>query len=230
MNGSDDMVVNRLPIDGTELWKGCILASCVHGVMLTEFPFTLKEHTWSGGLYVTENGEGKAALIFSEEKGLLLGMFWMYFSERTELVLTDQYARSHYKGAPAEIQEMAETLAELFEDGEGDKKLPYVTTGFWQENGQILSRDAYEDWLAHGGYLLQHQMEPFEEAMPYYEDVCSMDEPRMEIAERLYRERIQSPGQQVVLTKEEQAVLQEAEPRNMEVCQEVFEAFGVVFA
>lgn len=230
MDSSDGRDVNKLPIDGMELWKGCVLASCVNGVMLTEYPFTLGEHKWSGGLYVAENGEGKVALIFAEERGLLLGMFWMYFSERTELVLTEQYARSHYKGAPPEIQKMAATLSELFEEGEGEKALPYVTTGFWQEDGEILSRDDYEDWLLHGGYLLQHQMEPFEEAMPYYGEVCSMDEPRMEMAERLYRERIKSLTQQAVLTKEEQEVLRDAGHYNMEVCQEVFAEFGVVFA
>ncbi len=59
---------NRLVIDGGALWEGCILASCVHGVMLAEYPFTLRENGWFGEIYRVQNEEGsKAVLVFSEE-------------------------------------------------------------------------------------------------------------------------------------------------------------------
>lgn len=228
MSDLEDRDVTILPIDSDALWEGCILASCVHGVMLTEYPFTLREHAWSGGLYVTENSEGRAALVFDKEKGLILGMFCLYASERNGLVMTEQYARSHYREAPSDIQEMALMLSQLFEEGEAEKRLPYVTTGFWQEDGQICSRDDAGDWMLHGGRILTHQMAPFEESMPYYEEVCSMDGPRTEIAERIYRERIQSPDGRVMMTKEETEVLREAGPYNIEVCREALEQFGVV--
>ena len=72
-------------------------------------------------------------------------------------------------------------------------------------------------------------MLPFEEAMSYYQAKCSMDAPRMEIAERIYRERIKSPKAKVVLKKEEIEVLEAAGPYNMDICKEVFEQFGVLF-
>ena len=72
-------------------------------------------------------------------------------------------------------------------------------------------------------------MMPFEEAMPYYEVKCSMDTPRMEIAERIYRERIQCPTKKVVLKNEEIAVLEATGPYNIETCRDVFGQFGVVF-
>ena len=34
MRHLEDRAVNRLAIDGKALWEGCILASCVHGVIL----------------------------------------------------------------------------------------------------------------------------------------------------------------------------------------------------
>ncbi len=229
MSDTEERDVEVLPIDSVALWEGCILASCVHSVMLTEYPFTLREHAWSGELYMTETSEGKAALVFDEKKGLVLGMFCLYASERNGLVITEQYAGSHYREAPSDIQEMALMLSQLFEEGEEEKKLPYVTTGFWQEDGQILSRDDEEDWLIHGGRILERQMATFEESMPYYEEICSMDERRVEIAERIYRERIASHEGSVMLTKEEIEVLREAGPYNMEICQETFEQCGVVF-
>lgn len=51
----------------------------------------------------------------------------------------------------------------------------------------------------------------------------------MEIAERIYRERIKSPKAKVVLKKEEIEVLEAAGPYNMDICKEVFEQFGVLF-
>ena len=70
---------------------------------------------------------------------------------------------------------------------------------------------------------------PFEDAMSYYQVKCSMDAPRMEIAERIYRERIKSPKEIVVLKKEEIAVLEATGPYNMPVCQDIFGQFGIVF-
>lgn len=230
MSGLDERAVNRLAIDSRTLWEGCILASCVHGVMAAEYPFTLGENAWFGEIYMVRNDEGsKAALVFSEENELLMGMFDERKSLRSRLVLSGQYAKSHYKEAPQEIRDAAEALSILFEDTAGQKKLPFVTTGFWEEEGQILSRDSYEEWFEHGGQILSVQMMPFEEAMSYYKAKCSMDAPRMEIAKRIYRERIKSPKGKAVLKREEIQVLEETGPYNMDACREVFGQFGVVF-
>ena len=65
--------------------------------------------------------------------------------------------------------------------------------------------------------------------MAYYEVKRSMDAKRMEIAERIYRERIKAPRARVVLKREEIAVLEASGPYNIGTCQEVFGQFGVVF-
>lgn len=230
MSSFDDRAVNSLALDSMALWKGCILASCVHGVMLAEYPFTLSENAWFGEIYMAKNDEGsKAALVFSEERELLMGMFDDRKSPRSRLVLSSWYARSHYKEAPEDIQDAAQALSMLFEERAGEKQLPFVTTGFWEEDGQILSRDNYEDWLEHGGHILSAQMMPFEKAMSYYKVKCSMDAARVEIAARIYRERIKSPKERVVLKREEIQVLEETGPYNIQTCREVFGQFGVVF-
>ncbi len=230
MSSFDERSVNKLAIDSKALWEGCILASCVHAVMLAEYPFTLMENAWFGDIYMTQNEEGsKAALVFSEENELLLGMFDDRKSLRSRLVLSEQYARSHYKGAPEEIRDAAQALSILFEATAGQKSLPFVTTGFWEEKGLILSRDNYEDWFDHGGHLLTAQMMPFDEAMAYYEVKCSMDARRIEIAARIYQERIKAPQEKTVLKKEEIKVLEETGFYNIPVCKDVFGQFGVVF-
>ena len=74
MSHLEDRAVNRLAIDSRALWEGCILASCVHGVMLAEYPFIVNENAWFGELYIVRNDEGsKAALVFSEDMELLPG-------------------------------------------------------------------------------------------------------------------------------------------------------------
>ena len=230
MSHLEDRAVNRLAIDSRALWEGCILASCVHGVMLAEYPFIVNENAWFGELYIVRNDEGsKAALVFSEDMELLMGMFDDRNSLRSGLVLSDRYAKSHYKEAPGFIRDAADALSILFKDTAGQKQLPFVTTGFWEEEDQILSRDSYEDWFEHGGHILAPQMMPFEKAMAYYEGKRSMDARRMEIAERIYRERIKSPKESVALKKEEIAVLEATGPYNIETCRDVFGQFGVVF-
>ena len=232
MSDFKDKPINQLAIECHTLWEGCILASCVHGVMLAEYPFTIDENRWSGGIYVMENGEGgKAALVFSDddEHELMFGMVCDFMSQRTDLVLTEEYSQSHYQGAPEDIQEMAEALSILFQVQAEEENLPFVTTGFWGEGGQIFSHDNYEDWFLHGGHVLEPLLMPFEDAMSYYQVKCSMDAPRMEIAERIYRERIKSPKEIVVLKKEEIAVLEATGPYNMPVCQDIFGQFGIVF-
>lgn len=232
MSDLKDKPINQLAIEGHKLWEGCILASCVHGVMLAEYPFTLDENRWSGGIYVMENeGREKASLVFSndDENELMLGMFCDLMSPRTDLVLSEEYARSHYRGAPEDLQDMAEALSLLFEMKDGEKSLPFVTAGFWGEEGRIFSHDPYEDWLEHGGHILEVLMMPFEDAMAYYEVKCSMDAPRREIAERIYRERIKAPKARAVLKREEIGALEATGPYNIRVCQEVFGQFGVVF-
>lgn len=227
MSDFEDRPVNRLAIDGPALWEGCILASCVHAVMLPEYPFTLPEHEWSGGIYVTRGSGGQAALVFDESYNLILGMFCDFGSERSELVVSTEYAASHYRGAPEETQEMAEALSVLFEAG--DKELPFVTAGFWEEDGALFSHDSQEEWFLHGGHILTPQMMPFEEAMEHYRIQSSMDSRRMEMAERIWRERIRSREGETAVTKEEVEALTGTGPYNMGVCEELFGQFGVVF-
>ncbi len=230
MGALEEKMIYQLNIDGAALWEGCILASCVHACMLPEYPFILDENKWSGGIYISQCEDGnKAALVFTSENELMFGMFCDFKSPRTELVLSGQYAQSHYRGAPEYIQEMAQALSELFEAMSGEKELPFVTTGFWAEDGKVFSHDSQEDWFRHGGHIVEAQMMAFEEAMSYYRVKRSMDARRVEIAKRICRERIQSPAGAAALTREEVGVLAASGPYNIGACEEVFGQFGVVF-
>lgn len=220
-----------LEIEGKQLWEGCILALCIHGVMLPEYPFILNDHIWIDGLYQTMDHAGtKAVLAFSGEHIPMIGMFRQYYSERTGLVMSEQYARFHFKGAPDKAQEMADAMFCLFDEPVGEQVLPVVTTGFWAEEGKLFSRDSFEDWINHGGSILENQMKAFDEAMAYYEKACSMDSERAKIAERIYRERIQSPGKEILLTGREVEIIgMHGDIHNMDVCREAFEALQVFF-
>lgn len=226
----EEASLQTLPIDGITLWEGCMLALSVHGVMMPEYPFILNEHRWSSGIYLTQDSQGtKGAVVFNEERKLLLGLFRDFRSSRSKLALTEQYAYSHFRPAPEEIREMAEMLFLFFEAKSGEKTMPLVTTGFWSENGQIVSRDSYEEWTEHGGHVLSAQMMGFKEAMEYHKSLHSMDSRRADIAQRIYQERIRKPDGEVLLKKGEIEAISAAGPYNMGVCREIFRAFGVIF-
>lgn len=230
MSGDENKASVRLPIDIKALWEGCMLALSVHAVMLAEYPFTLNEHTWIEGIYQTQdNGGMKAALVFSEDNIPMAGVFRSFGSPRTRLILSDKYANSHFKAAPAERRELAGAVIGLFEEPVGRQRLPVVTTGCWLEENSLISSDSYEDWFEHGGSILENQMKPFEEAMDFYKSYYSMDEERAGIAERIYKERIRSPWEDVVLTDREIQIITQPEPYNTDVCREVFGRIHVVF-
>lgn len=219
-----------LPIDGAALWKGCMLALCVHGVMLPEYPFIMNEHIWLDGIYLTQDNEGaKGALVFSEEMEPLVGVFRQAGSPRVELVLSDKYAASHFKAASGENREIAEALFPFFEEEMGESRLPVVTAGFWWDNGILYSRDSLDDWNENGGHILERQMMTFEEAMDSYRAYYEMDDIRAGIIERVYRERIRSPMQTVVLWKEEIKAIVEKGSYNEKVCRDAFLSFQVYF-
>lgn len=221
---------NQLPVNAKGLWEGCILALCVHAVMLPEFPFILNEHIWADGIYMTQDNEGaKAALVFSEENLPLIGMFREFDSKRTELVLSEQYAASFYKYASEKQKSLARAMFPLFEEETGERKLPVVTSGFWLEDEKICSRDSYEEWYENGGEVLERQMQPFEDAMAFYEDYYGIDTIRMELIERIYKERILSTNQSVLINSKEIEAIMVNGPYNKKVCEETFNRLLVFF-
>lgn len=230
--GSDDSAGKvRLPIDGEALWEGCYLALCVNAAMLPQYPFVINDHVWSQGLYLTLDHAGaKAALMFSEEYKPVAGVFRRFASSRTCGVLTQQYAASHFKTAPEEIRDLAQAMFILFEEQYGGQTTPIVTTGFWAEEDGIYSLDSMEEWLEHGGGILNTQLLPFEDAMDYYLQYTGMEEGRARLVERLYRERIKHREKKLLLTMEEvEALKRSGDVHNMEACSEAFEELGVYF-
>lgn len=227
---SEKAVYNVLSLDGFDLWKGCILALCVHGVMLPEYPFILNEHIWQDGIYLTQDNAGrKAALAFTDEGRPLVGVFRQSDSSRVALVLSDMYASSFFKGAPEEERELAGAMFQLFREEVGTQTLPVVTTGFWSRGEEIFSRDSFEDWYVHGGGILDQQMLPFEAALAYYEDYYDMDAKRLEITRRVYQARVRSPYEEVYLTPEEVDAIMVNGPYNRDASEDAFRRFQVYF-
>lgn len=219
-----------LPVDTSELWKGCMLALCIYAVRLPEYPFILNEHVWKNGLYLTMDHEGaRGALAFSEENVPLVGLFSESDSIRPQLVLSDQYAASFFKQASEERQELARAMFPIFEEEVGEQKLPVVTTGFWMEKDEIRAIDSFDDWFDNGGHLLEIQMMPFEEAMEFYEEFYHIDPARLAIVERIYMERTKSPHQEVFLTNREVETIIKKGPLNKGACQTALAGIQVYF-
>lgn len=219
-----------LPVDSSVLWKGCMLALCVHAVMLPEYPFIINEHIWLDGIYLTQDNEGaKGAVVFSEEMDPLVGLFRQAGSPRVEMVLSDKYAASHFKESSRENREIAEALFPFFEEKIGEGSQPVVTAGFWSHNGVLYSRDSFDDWYENGGQILERQTMTYEEAMDSYRAYYEMDDLRASIIQRVYSERIKAPLQTVVLRKDEVRAIVDRGPYNKGVCKEAFSRIQVDF-
>lgn len=123
--------------------------------------------------------------------------------------------------------ELSAAVFPFFKEDVGEETLPVVTTGFWWEEDGTYSRDSTEDWLEHGGHILEAQMMNFNNAMEYYENIYNMGAKRAGLVARIYHERLLEPEKDIILKPEEVAVIRETGADNLEVCREVFGSFGV---
>lgn len=219
--------LNELDWSKEELWKGCILASLAHAIMVAHHPNLSNEHSWDELTYnVQDSSGGRGTITFSTD--YVVAAFRNDHSERLN---KGNYAISFFEGAPIEVMKIveSETLEYLLDDFQGSVK-PLITASFWGTDNKCFSVDSQETLYEQGAYLLEYQLMDFEEALESWKEYYDMSHEQSELLTSLYNRKITRPMDSIVLTKKEIQSIGTYDEEGLNESEVSFGELGIVWA
>ena len=206
-----------------QLWKGCILASLAHAIMVATYPFITNEQSWDGMNYNVQDSCGKRGTV-SFRDGYCVAVFR---DDNSRRVIRDVSAESYLLGAPREIIELANNEAfQYVLDSVDGKIVPLITSAFWGREC-MFSNDALENVLANGGELLENQMIPINEAIDLWKDFYDMNDRHIELLKSLYERKVNRANETIILSKDEISILDVDEEDGLDESGISFEEMGI---
>lgn len=133
---------NKLKWNKEQLWKGSMLVSIAHAIMVSHYPDRSNENSWDGINYNIQNSAGtRGTITFHEE--FCVGDFRNNYSNRVDLVESGDNAKEYFIGAPKKVIDTAkeETLQYLL-DGDEDNIYPVITTAFGGDEKGLFTIDS----------------------------------------------------------------------------------------
>lgn len=187
-----------------QLWKGCILKSIAHAIMIAHHPLLSYENSWDSFNYCVQDDEGiRGTVTFCDN--YCIGAFRNDFSDRFSLSFKEMKSASEYfLNAPKEIIELAtkETLQYLLLDSDGDI-LPVITTAFWGKDNELFTADSVDDFMEYGGRILETQAMGLDSAIEVLVDYYEMESKQVQLLLQIYTRKIKNPDSPIILTKKE---------------------------
>ena len=182
-----------------QIWKGSILTSIAHAIMVAHYPELSNEHSWDGINYIVQDNAGARGTITFRGK-YCTAAFRYDLSERVNSTRYGEF----FKGAPRELIEMAEseTLQYLLDEVEGEA-IPVITTAFWGEDDELFSIDSFEELLENGGHLLKVQSMDYDSALSALIEYYDMSQIQLDLLQSIYARKIKKPEKTIVLSKKE---------------------------
>lgn len=183
-----------------DLFKGCLLASIAHAIMVAHYPDLLNEHSWSGKNYNVQDNMGIQGTI-TFENSYCIAAFRDDNSECLSGKNKIELANIYFKKLPKEFRKMAEmeTLQYLLCDVNGIHK-PVITTGFWGEN-EIYSLDTQKDFMENGGGILKTQLKDVKEGIRDWKEYYDMSSDQCNLLKDIYDRVITYGAETVTLSK-----------------------------
>jgi hypothetical protein len=216
--------MNRLNWDREQLWKGCILASLAHAIMVAHYPEMSHEQSWDGFNYNVQDSSGTRGTI-TFHPNYLVGAFRNEYSERVSKYID---AHDYFLGAPEEANLLAvnETLQYLLEDIDG-KTVPIVTTAFWSYSDGIYSKDKFGDFFENGGFLIERQVTNFETAINEWKEDFEMSETQVNLLRSVFESKISNPTGDIVLNEDEIKMIESDNEEGLNESRISFEEIGI---
>lgn len=185
-----------------KLWKGCMVASIAHAIMVAHYPETSNEHSWDGMNYSVQDSEGARGTITFSKK-FYVGALRDDNSERIGEEKLFDY-NSYFKNTPHNIFKLAqqEALQYLLEDVNENIK-PLITTAIWGNETETFSNDSFEDMKNNGGFLIERQTMELEDAFSSWKEYYEMTPQQYDLLRHIYERKMLKPGQILKLTAEE---------------------------
>ena len=190
--------MTELRIHPKQLYEGCILAAIAHAVTVGMYPELRHEHSWDGISYCANDSQGCNAIITFHHK-YIVAVF--QDSEKADLNVDPL---TLFDGAPKDVIQIAqdEALQYVLENVDGIIK-PVITAAFWGSWQTLSGVKPFCDILEDGGHILQYQLLPYCEAMNHWRQYYDLNPMQEEFIRKLFRQRIHSNGELLVLTNDD---------------------------
>ena len=104
-----------------------------------------------------------------------------------------------------------------------------ITTAFWIEDSGAYSIDSFEEMEEHGGFLLEIPLLDTESAIERLEEEYELTEEQIELLQLVYKKKIQSPNEEIKLSKEEVAMIGTEDSEGLEVSKDSFEEMNITW-
>ncbi|MGM2833917.1 hypothetical protein ACS2TZ_34865 [Bacillus cereus group sp. Bce025] len=216
----------KLHIDREQLWKGCILNSIANAIFVAHDPDLSHESSWDGFNYSMQDSQGgRGTITFHPD--YTIACLQDVNSERIDEWID---ATNYFEGAPSEVLEIAkeEALQYVLEEVEGET-MPFITAAFWIEESGAYSIDSFEDVEEHGGFLLEIPLLDMESAMERLEEEYELTEEQIELLQLVYERKIKNPNEEIMLSKEEVAMIGTDDSEGLEVSKVSFKEMNITW-
>ncbi|KMN42739.1 hypothetical protein [Bacillus sp. LK2] len=213
-------------ISKEQLWKGCILKSIAAAIFVANAPDFSHESSWDGFNYSMQDSQGGRGTITFHPKYIIVCLQDVNSGRIDEWI----DAVNYFEGAPSEVMEIAkeEALQYVLEEVEGET-VPFITTAFWIDDNGAYSIDSFEEMEEHGGFLLEIPLLDIESAIERLEEEYEMTEEQIELLQVVYERKIQNPTEEIMLSKEEVAMIGTDDDEGLEVCKDSFEEMNITW-
>ncbi|EOP90923.1 hypothetical protein OB969_15345 [Bacillus cereus] len=217
----------KLHINREQLWKGCVLNSIAHAINVAHCPDFSHESSWDGFNYSMQDTQGGRGTITFHPNYTIVCLQDVN-SERIDEWID---AENYFEGAPSEVIHIAkeETLQYILEEVEGET-VPFITTAFWIEDSGAYSIDSFEEMEEHGGFLLEIPLLDLQSAIERLEEEYELTEEQIELLQLVYERKIKNPNEEIMLSKEEVAMIGTDDSEGLEVSKDSFEEMNITWA
>lgn len=209
-------------------WKGCMLSSIAHAIMVAHYPEVSHEQSWDGINYSLQDSSGtKGTITFHPQ--YCIAAFRNDNSERCRRNNL-RNAESYFKGSSPELIKLArdEALQYLLENVDG-RLIPIITTAFWGTNEEFFSTDFIEDVYENGGFLIERQIMEIEAAVESWEEYYDMSGKQIDLLMSIFKRKIANPQQTYTLSKQEIDMIECDDINGLVESKNSFKEIGIYF-
>ena len=220
--------INEINWKKEQLWKGCILASIAHAIMVAHYPELSNEHSWDGINYNVQDSEGvRGTITFGLE--YCVGAFCNYNSDRIKMLKNTSMVEDYFRSVPKEIINIAENeaLQYLLEEVDGEN-IPIITTMFWGGREKFFGIDSLEDMYYNGVFLLKRQLLEFENAIESWIEYYDMSSQQSELLKAIFNRKIYTKSQNIILSKEDIQKIGTIDANGLMESKQSFKEIGII--
>lgn len=217
--------INEVSWKMEQLWKGCILASIAHAIMVAHYPELSNEHSWDGINYNIQDSKGaRGTITFNSE--YCVGAFRNDNSDRIKA----KQAKEYFLGAPKEVVNLAadEALQYLLENVEG-KVVPIITTAFWGIGENIFSIDSVEEMYRNGVFLLERQLMDCDSSIESWAEYYDMSSRQCNLLKTIFKKKINQKVGDIILSKDDIQQIGTSDTNGLEESRISFKEIGIVW-